>query len=192
MSVMPCSRTPISRTISRTVTGGRSRSLGSLLLVAGLTSGLLLVDTSAAPSASAAQSHDLARLRACESGGNYRINTGNGYYGAYQFDRQTWRALGYSGMPHQADPATQDDAVRKLQSRRGWGPWPACSRKLGLRGALPPAQAAPAAVRRAVRPKAAPKVVAPGAGTRSPAPTTTSVPVRVQAPVEHWRLWLPR
>ncbi len=73
-----------------------------------------------------------ARLRQCESGGNYRINTGNGYYGAYQFDLRTWRSVGYSGYPHKASPATQDAAARKLHAQRGWAPWPACSAKLGL------------------------------------------------------------
>ncbi len=73
-----------------------------------------------------------ARLRQCESGGNYRINTGNGYYGAYQFDLRTWRSVGYSGYPHKASPATQDAAARKRQAQRGWAPWPACSAKLGL------------------------------------------------------------
>src|SRR5947209_1954760 len=45
-----------------------------------------------------------ARLRACESGGAYNRNSGNGYYGAYQFSASTWHRLGYAGMPHQADP----------------------------------------------------------------------------------------
>ncbi len=75
----------------------------------------------------------LAALRKCESGGNYKINTGNGYYGAYQFALGTWRRLGYSGYPHEASPATQDEAVLKLAAKAGWGQWPACSRKLGLR-----------------------------------------------------------
>lgn len=74
-----------------------------------------------------------ARLRKCESGGNYAANTGNGYYGAYQFSLSTWRSLGYGGYPHQASPATQDAAARRLQARSGWGQWPACARKLGLR-----------------------------------------------------------
>jgi hypothetical protein len=82
--------------------------------------------------AQAATANDFARLRQCESGGNYRINTGNGYYGAYQFDLRTWRGLGYSGRPHEASPGTQDAAARELQAQRGWQPWPACSRKLGL------------------------------------------------------------
>lgn len=74
-----------------------------------------------------------ARLRQCESGGNYRINTGNGFYGAYQFHPGTWRGLGFPGLPHQAPPEVQDEAARKLQARSGWGQWPACSRRLGLR-----------------------------------------------------------
>ena len=78
--------------------------------------------------------HDAwARLRRCESGGRYDINTGNGFYGAYQFVPSTWRELGYPGMPHQAPPHIQDEAAQKLQARSGWGQWPACSRKLGLR-----------------------------------------------------------
>lgn len=75
----------------------------------------------------------LRRLRGCESGGDYRINTGNGYYGAYQFDASTWRSLGFRGMPHTAAPAVQDAAAARLQARRGWGPWPSCSGYLGLR-----------------------------------------------------------
>ncbi|HEY3702133.1 MAG TPA: transglycosylase family protein [Acidimicrobiales bacterium] len=72
-------------------------------------------------------------LRACESGGNYSTNTGNGYGGAYQFSQQTWSAMGMSGSPSSASPAQQDAAAQKLQSQSGWGQWPACSAKLGLR-----------------------------------------------------------
>jgi resuscitation-promoting factor RpfA len=82
--------------------------------------------------AEAATADDFARLRQCESGNNYRANTGNGYYGAYQFELRTWRGLGYGGYPHQAAPSTQDRAARELQADRGWQPWPACARKLGL------------------------------------------------------------
>ena len=102
---------------------------------AGLTASFAAADVAAmASSASAATAGDFAALRQCESGGNYRINTGNGYYGAYQFALGTWRGLGYAGMPHQAAPATQDAAARDLQARSGWGQWPACARKLGLYG----------------------------------------------------------
>lgn len=73
------------------------------------------------------------RLRLCESGNDYTKNTGNGYYGAYQFSLSTWQSNGGSGYPHQAAPSEQDYRARLLQSRRGWSPWPVCSRKLGLR-----------------------------------------------------------
>jgi len=74
-----------------------------------------------------------ARLRACESGGNYAANTGNGFYGAYQFALGTWHGLGYGGLPSQAPPQVQDEAAQRLQARSGWGQWPSCSRRLGLR-----------------------------------------------------------
>jgi hypothetical protein len=74
-----------------------------------------------------------ARLRACESGGRYDINSGNGFYGAYQFHPRTWRGLGFPGLPHQAPPEMQDEAARKLQARSGWGQWPVCSRRIGAR-----------------------------------------------------------
>lgn len=74
-----------------------------------------------------------AKLRRCEAGGDYRRNSGNGYYGAYQFSASTWRSLGYPGWPHQAPPAVQDDAARRLQQRSGWGQWPACSRRIRAR-----------------------------------------------------------
>ncbi len=73
-----------------------------------------------------------AALRQCESGGDYTEDTGNGYYGAYQFSATTWHGLGYPGLPSDAPPAVQDQAAARLQARSGWGQWPACSRRLGL------------------------------------------------------------
>jgi Transglycosylase-like domain len=72
------------------------------------------------------------QLRLCESGNNYGENTGNGYYGAYQFSLSTWESIGYSGLPSNAPPAVQDQAAEKLQALAGWGQWPACSAELGL------------------------------------------------------------
>jgi hypothetical protein len=74
-----------------------------------------------------------ARLRLCEAGGNYSTNTGNGFYGAYQYDLGTWNNYGGFKYPHEAPPAVQDAKARETQAARGWSPWPACSRKLGLR-----------------------------------------------------------
>ncbi len=73
-----------------------------------------------------------AALRDCESGGDYGINTGNGYYGAYQFALSTWQGLGYGGYPHEASPGVQDQAAAELQALYGWSQWPACSWYLGL------------------------------------------------------------
>jgi flagellar biosynthesis GTPase FlhF len=84
-----------------------------------------------APAASST-SDDFARLRQCESGGNYSDNTGNGYYGAYQFSESTWQGMGYSGLPSDASPAQQDQVAEQLQAQDGWGPWPSCSAQLGL------------------------------------------------------------
>ena len=77
--------------------------------------------------------HDLYKLRRCESGNNWHADTGNGYYGAYQFARSTWHGLGYRGRPDRAQPQTQSDAAIKLHSRSGWRPWPSCARKEHLR-----------------------------------------------------------
>jgi resuscitation-promoting factor RpfB len=72
------------------------------------------------------------QLRECESGNNYQENSGNGYYGAYQFSAQTWAGLGYPGRPDLEPPAMQDQAAMKLQQEAGWGQWPACAAALGL------------------------------------------------------------
>lgn len=73
------------------------------------------------------------RLAACESGGNWSINTGNGYYGGLQFSLSSWRGVGGAGYPHQASKAEQIRRGEMLKARGGWGHWPACSAKLGLR-----------------------------------------------------------
>jgi hypothetical protein len=85
------------------------------------------------PAVAAAPAADLwARLRQCESGGRYAEDTGNGYYGAYQFSAATWASLGLRGLPSAAPPAEQDRAAQALEARRGWSQWPACARALGL------------------------------------------------------------
>lgn len=73
------------------------------------------------------------QLAQCESGGNWAINTGNGYYGGLQFSLRTWRAFGGQGYPHQNSRAEQIRVAERTQASQGWGAWPACSRKLGLR-----------------------------------------------------------
>lgn len=74
-----------------------------------------------------------AALARCESGGDPAKNTGNGYYGAFQFSLRTWQSVGGTGYPHQHSYGEQLKRAQILQARSGWGQWPSCSRKLGLR-----------------------------------------------------------
>jgi hypothetical protein len=68
------------------------------------------------------------RLRFCESGGVYTTNTGNGFYGAYQFDLQTWQSMGGRGLPSAAPYWEQDIRAKALYWARGDQPWPICGR----------------------------------------------------------------
>ena len=85
---------------------------------------------STAPSVSDGSVWD--QLAACESGGNWAINTGNGYYGGLQFTLSSWQGVGGSGYPNQASREEQIMRGQMLQARSGWGAWPACSARLGL------------------------------------------------------------
>jgi LysM repeat protein len=73
------------------------------------------------------------RLAQCESGGNWGTNTGNGYSGGLQFAQGTWAANGGSGSAHNASRAEQIRVAERVRASQGWGAWPACSSKLGLR-----------------------------------------------------------
>ncbi|MDA3648030.1 transglycosylase family protein [Saccharopolyspora indica] len=77
------------------------------------------------------------KLAQCEAGGNWSINTGNGYYGGLQFNKSTWDAYGgdqYAPYPHQASREQQIAVAEKVRAARGggYGAWPGCSSKLGL------------------------------------------------------------
>ena len=73
------------------------------------------------------------RLARCESGGNWGTNTGNGYSGGLQFAPGTWRAHGGTGSAHNASRAEQIRVAERVRASQGWGAWPACSARLGLR-----------------------------------------------------------
>jgi hypothetical protein len=73
-------------------------------------------------------------LARCESGGNPRAVGGGGrYFGAFQFSLGAWHSVGMSGNPIDHDFGTQVAAAQRLVARGGWGQFPACSRRLGLR-----------------------------------------------------------
>ena len=74
-------------------------------------------------------------LAQCESGGNWAINTGNGYYGGLQFSHATWHGYGggeFAEYPHEATREEQIIVAERLRAARGYAPWPACRDKLGL------------------------------------------------------------
>ena len=68
-------------------------------------------------------------VAACESGGNWAINTGNGYYGGLQFSMGTWRANGGSGSPHNASRSEQIRVAENVLHSQGIGAWPSCGRR---------------------------------------------------------------
>ena len=68
----------------------------------------------------------LQSIAACESGGNPATNTGNGFYGKYQFTLETWASVGGTGNPAAASEAEQDMRAARLYARAGSAPWPVC------------------------------------------------------------------
>lgn len=68
------------------------------------------------------------RVAACESGGNWSINTGNGYYGGLQFSLSTWRAYGGVGYPHHNSKASQIRVAERVRTQSGIHHWPHCGR----------------------------------------------------------------
>ncbi|WP_426725528.1 transglycosylase family protein [Curtobacterium flaccumfaciens] len=153
------------------------------------------VGLAAAP-ANAASGSTWDQLAQCESGGNWAINTGNGYYGGLQFNLGTWQANGGAGNPASASREAQIAVAERVLASQGWGAWPACSAQLGLSGtsgaapaaaapAPAPAQQAapqPAAPAPAPAEQAAPQPAAPSTTESTPAPaaTTPSKPAPVK------------
>ena len=88
--------------------------------------------TPTAAPATTAGSDVWAALAQCESGGNPATNTGNGFYGMYQFTLPTWQSMGGAGLPSDASAAEQTARAQALQAAAGWGQWPACAASLGL------------------------------------------------------------
>ncbi|PXY29322.1 transglycosylase [Prauserella sp. PE36] len=109
--------------------GTAKRLVVRFLLVAGVALGLPVALS--VPAAGDPSPDTWAKLRMCESTDRYTVNTGNGYYGAYQFDLPTWRSVGGTGRPDQATRAEQDYRALYLYRMRGWQPWE-CAGMLGL------------------------------------------------------------
>lgn len=124
----------------------RLRRIRRIVAAVGLAGALAVGEAAVGttPASADPSATDWQRLRMCESSDNYSINTGNGYYGAYQFDLATWRSVGGAGYPNEASPTEQDYRALYLYRMRGWEPW-TCARILGLQedrdggsGVIPP------------------------------------------------------
>ena len=117
------------------------KRLRAFLGVLSLSAGLVAVNPLVGAAPASAWSYDdapptaenLEALRWCESTNDYAIDTGNGYYGAYQFSLETWKWLGYEAWPNEASPEVQDQAALDLYEYSNWDAWPSCSVWLGLK-----------------------------------------------------------
>ncbi|MFB6832685.1 transglycosylase family protein [Streptomyces hydrogenans] len=119
-------------------TGKRRRPSKATRVVAlvGVTGAAVAAPLMAAGTASAATASEWDRVAQCESGGNWSINTGNGYYGGLQFSASTWAAYGgtaYASTANQASKSQQIAIAEKVLAGQGKGAWPSCG--VGLSGA---------------------------------------------------------
>ncbi|RSS69863.1 transglycosylase family protein [Streptomyces sp. WAC06614] len=149
--------------------------------------GMALPLTGASP-AEAASADTWDKVAACESTGNWHINTGNGYYGGLQFSQDTWRAFGGTAHASRADLATREQQIAVAEKvLRGQGPaaWPVCSKKAGLKQGGPApltteqtAQAKPRQSQEQPKQQSRPpqpEPQQPGTGRVEPRPTGTTV-----------------
>ncbi|MFG2880276.1 transglycosylase family protein [Streptomyces sp. NPDC048337] len=169
----------------------RASKAARIVTLAGVAGVAVAAPLMTAGSASAATAAEWDRVAQCESGGNWAINTGNGYYGGLQFSSSTWAAYGgkaYAPQANQASKSQQIAIAEKVLKGQGKGAWPSCG--VGLSnssynggGAETPAK--PKTEPKKTEQKAAPKKTeqkaAPKKETqRSEAPTTRSE--RTEAP----------
>lgn len=136
------------------------------------------------PAANAVDGATWDALAQCESGGNWSINTGNGFYGGLQFTQQSWNGVGMSGSPATATRAQQIEAGERLLAIQGWGAWPACSAKLGLYGktGAAPTYTEPTTTV-AAQSQTQQTYTAPAAQAAPAAPAAQAAPAAVEAPV---------
>ncbi|MBA4085040.1 transglycosylase family protein [Janibacter terrae] len=117
-----------------TVTTSPARRRIAGVAVAGATAAVGSVATAQSSSA-ATNANVWDAVAQCESGGNWSINTGNGFYGGLQFTSQTWQGFGggkYASNAHQATKAQQIEIAQEVLKVQGPGAWPVCSQKAGL------------------------------------------------------------
>ena len=118
-------------------TGSTRRWAGRAVVVTAAGAGTVVPLVGGVGAANAAGTSDWDRIAACESGGNWHINTGNGFYGGVQFTQGTWAGYGGTAYASRADLATKEQQIaiaNRTLAAQGWGAWPVCSVKAGLAG----------------------------------------------------------
>ncbi|MFE4974823.1 transglycosylase family protein [Kitasatospora sp. NPDC056651] len=187
-------------TAAATTSAATKRNRVRMAVVAGAAvAALPVAGLVTATSASAASVSTWDAVAQCESGGNWAINTGNGFYGGLQFTSSTWAAFGGTAYASQANLATKAQQIavaEKVLASQGPGAWPVCSVKAGLtKGGAPaavdtsagstaakPAQTPKAAAKPAEAPKAAPKAQAAPKNDAAPKAAAPKSDVRKAAP----------
>ncbi|MFD6289689.1 transglycosylase family protein [Streptomyces sp. NPDC060205] len=122
----------------------RPSKAARIATLAGVTTAAVAVPLMGATGASAATASEWDAVAQCESGGNWSINTGNGYYGGLQFSSSTWAAYGGSSYASTADQASKSQQIavaEKVLASQGKGAWPSCG--VGLSGASTGGSTAP-------------------------------------------------
>ncbi|MFF7454211.1 transglycosylase family protein [Kitasatospora sp. NPDC008115] len=205
----PRHETAASTTVDSTnngTNGTAKRNRVRLAVVAGAAlAALPVAGLVTATSASAAPASSWDSVAQCESGGNWSISTGNGYYGGLQFNPSTWRAYGgtaYAPQAHQASKAQQIAVAEKVLAKQGPGAWPVCSARAGLsRGGAPavvddapaqapqpakqqPAKAQPAKPAQAPSQKPPARKAAPAPQGQSQAPSPSQGAAKPAAPAK--------
>ncbi|MEV6770339.1 transglycosylase family protein [Nocardia sp. NPDC051030] len=123
----------------------QNRKINTRVLgLAAVTSALVAVPFGFSATASAAPTHDWDGVAQCESGGNWGIATGNGYYGGLQFTQSTWAANGGAGSPANASKAEQIRVAENVLATQGVGAWPVCGQYLRTGVTEPEPEVAPA------------------------------------------------
>ncbi|ELP63115.1 transglycosylase family protein [Streptomyces turgidiscabies] len=133
--------------------------------------------------AAAADSGVWDRIAQCESGGNWHINTGNGYYGGLQFSAGTWRAYGGTAYAATADGASKSQQISvatKVQNAQGWGAWPTCSARAGAAGSAPAASGSDSGSSSAAT-KSTKKSATPSSGRSAASEAPSKAPERSSA-----------
>ncbi|GLW74575.1 transglycosylase [Kitasatospora phosalacinea] len=156
----------------------RSTKAEKVVAAAGVASVGLALPLLVAAGAAAAPADTWDRVAQCESGGNWSINTGNGFYGGLQFTSSTWRAYGggqYAARADQASRAQQIAVAERVLSSQGPGAWPVCSKRAGLAKGGAPADASEDTASRSQERPTAP---------RQPKSSQSKKPAKPAAPAE--------